>query len=149
MQAKDAQSETEQKEDIETEVIQPEGVQREARKLAEVLGESDDKPIEQIAQLIEKCGLEFVKKISEETEKIEAKGGMKTYDGKRRRTKGGVFFLTAKEQMDATLRQEIFPNADKNPGGELAPSGIEWAERINYLKPLLAEPGQVNNMGVV
>ena len=146
MQAKDAQSETEQKQNIEKEVKRPEGVQKEAQKLAEALGESEDKPIEQIAQLIEKCGIEFVKKITEETDKIELKGGMKTYDRKRRRTKGGVFFLIAKEQMDPTLRQEIFPNTTENSSGELIPSGIEWADRINYLKPLLAEPGRVNNL---
>jgi len=148
MQAKDAQSKIEQKEGTETETVRPEDVQKEAQNLAEALGESDDKPIKQITQLIETCGIEFVKKIAEETDNIELKGGLKTYDNKRRRTKGGVFFLLAKEQMDPTLRQEIFPNSTENSSGELTPSGIEWAERVRYLKPLITDPGQVNNLTV-
>jgi hypothetical protein len=147
MQAKDAQSETEHKQ-VEKEVKRSEDVQKEAQKLAESLGESDDKPIKQITQLIETCGIEFVKKISEETDNIELKGGLKTYDNKHRRTKGGVFFLLAKEQMDATLRQEIFPNSTENSSGGFTPSGIEWAERVRYLKPLLSDPGKVNNLTV-
>lgn len=128
--------------------MQPEEIQKKAQEFAETLGETDGKPIEQIAQLIDRCGLEFVQKIVEETEKIEEKGGMKTHDRKRRRTKGGVFFFIAKGRMDADVRKEIFPNFGKHSNGDVTPPGIEWSERIEYLKPLLEEPGQVNNLTV-
>lgn len=128
--------------------MQPEEIQKKAQEFAEVLGETDGKPIEQIGQLIDRCGLEFVQKIVEETEKIEEKGGMKTHDRKRRRTKGGVFFFIAKGRMDAEVRKEIFPNFGKHSNGDVSPPGIEWSERIEHLKPLLEEPGQVNNLSV-
>jgi hypothetical protein len=146
VQAEDAQTEAPQAEDAQTEALEPKVIQKEARKLAKALGETDDKPIQQVALIIEKCGLEFAQKIAEETEKIEASGGMKTHDGKRQRTKGGIFFFIAKGRMEAAVRQEIFPNFGKHSDGEVTPPGIEWADRHEYLKPLLEEPGQVNNL---
>ena len=148
MQPEDSQKETPTSDETETEVLSPEVIMKEAQKIAEGLGETDGKPIEQIALVIEKCGLELSQKIAQETDKIEADGGMKTHDGKRRRTKGGVFFFIVKGRIDAKTRQEIFPNFGKNSDGEVTPPGIDWSERIDYLKPLIEEPGQVNNLTV-
>lgn len=128
--------------------MQPEEIQQEAKKIAEILGESDEGPVGQIAQVIEKCGLEFAQKITEETNKIEEKGGMKTHDGKRRRTKGGVFFFLVKGRIDADIRKEIFPNFGKHSNGDVAPPGIKWAERLQYFEKLRESPGQVNNLTV-
>ena len=128
--------------------MQAEEIQKEAKKIAENLGETEDDPVKQIALLIEKCGLEFAQQIAEETDKIEAKGGMKTHNRKRRRTKGGVFFFLAKGRMEADIRQEIFPNFGKHTDGEVTPPGIEWVDRIKYLEPLLEEQGQINNLTV-
>lgn len=128
--------------------MQPEEIQQEAKKIAEILGESYEGPVGQIAQVIEKCGLEFAQKITEETNKIEEKGGMKTHDGKRRRTKGGVFFFLVKGRIDADIRKEIFPNFGKHSNGDVAPPGIKWAERLQYFEKLRESPGQVNNLTV-
>jgi len=148
MQPEDTQKETPTSEETQPEILSPEDIQKEAQKIAEVLGETDEGPIGQIGLIIEKCGLAFAQKIAEETEKIEASGGMKTHDGKRRRTKGGTYFFIVKGRIDAKVRQEIFPNFGQNSDGEVTPPGIEWSDRAEYLKPLIEEPGQVNNLTV-
>lgn len=134
--------------EAQPEPLTPEQIQEHAQKFAEGLGETDGKPIGQIGLLIEKCGLDFVKKLAEETDKVEAKDGIKTHDGKRRRTKGGVFFFLAKGRMDPKIRQEIFPNFGKHADGNITPIGIEWTARKEYIKPLAEEPGQVNNLDI-
>lgn len=128
--------------------MQPEEILTEAKKIAEILGETDEGPVGQIAQVIEKCGLEFAQKIAEETNKIEEKGGMKTHDGKRRRTKGGIFFFLVKGRIDADVRKEIFPNFGKHSNGDVAPPGIKWEEREGYFDKLRESPGQVNNLTI-
>lgn len=142
------QPEETQVEDTQQEALSPEDIKKHAQQFAEILGETDAKPVGQIEQLIEKCGLDFVKKLLEETDKLEAKEGIKTHDRKRRRTKGGVFFFLAKGRMDAKIRQEIFPNFGKHANGEVTPLGIEWANRLEHIKPLQEEPGQVNNLTI-
>ena len=119
-----------------------------AKQFGDALGETAAKPIEQIGQLIAKCGLDFVEKIMAETEATEAAGGLLTHDRKRRRSKGGVFFYLAKGQMDAGLRGEIFPNFGKGGDGSIAPPGIEWADRIEPMKALGAQPGQISGLTV-
>lgn len=148
MQPEDTQNETPTTEETQPETLSPEEIQKEAKKIADALGETEDAPIGQIAQLIEKCGLKLCQKVAEETEKIEAAGGMKTHNGKRRRTKGGTYFFIIKGRIDAKTRQEIFPNFGKHSDGEMTPAGIDWADRIQHLKPLIEEPGQVNNLTV-
>ena len=119
-----------------------------AKQFGETLGETAAKPIEQIGQLIAKCGLDFVEKIMAETEATEAAGGLLTHDRKRRRSKGGVFFYLAKGQMDADLRAQIFPNFGKGGDGSIAPPGIEWGDRIQPMKALGAQPGQISGLTV-
>ena len=148
MQPEETQEKTITAEETEEKTLTPEELQKEAAKIAESLGETDEKPVGQISQVIEKCGLEFTQKVVEETLKIEEKGGMKTHDGKRRRTKGGVFFFLIKGRMAADIRQEIFPNFGKHSNGDVAPPGIKFAERLEYYKPLLEEPGQIKNLTV-
>ena len=144
----ETQADETQAQETEQEQLSPEDIQKHAQKFAESLGETDAKPIGQIAQLIEKCGLDFVTKLAEETEKIEAKDGIKTHDRKRRRTKGGVFFFLAKGRMDTKIRQEIFPNFGKHADGDVAPLGIDWSARAEHMTPLKDEPGQVNNLTI-
>ena len=148
MQPEETKPEETQAEETQQEALSPEDIKKHAQQFAEALGETDAKPMGQIEQLIEKCGLDFVKKLMEETEKIEAKEGIKTHDRKRRRTKGGVFFFLAKGRMDAKIRQDIFPNFGKHADGDVTPMGIDWENRAEHIKPLLEEPGQVNNLSI-
>ncbi len=117
-----------------------------AKQFGDALGETAAQPIEQITQLIAKCGLDFVEKIMAETEATEAAGGLLTHDRKRRRSKGGVFFYLAKGQMDAGLRGEIFPNFGKGGDGSIAPPGIEWGDRIKPMKALSAQVGLISGL---
>ncbi len=119
-----------------------------ATEFAAKLGEKSGKPIQQIGQLIDKCGLDFVEKIMAETEATEVGGGMLTQDKKRRRTKGGVFFFLAKGQMDPEYRTEIFPNLAKHGDGTIMPPGIEWEQRITPMQSLREGAGQINNLTV-
>ena len=119
-----------------------------AAQFGDALGETAAKPIEQIGQLIEKCGLDFVEKIMAETEATEAAGGLLTHDRKRRRSRGGVFFYLAKGQMDAALRAEIFPSFGKGGDGTIAPPGIEWNDRIEPMKALRDGAGQISGLTV-
>ena len=119
-----------------------------AKGFGENLGETERMPFKQIGLMIETCGLPFVEKIMAETEATEAAGGMKTHDRKRRRSKGGVFFFLAKGQMDAKQRSVVFPNFGKHGDGTIAPPGIEWGERIEPMKALREQAGQVSSLTV-
>lgn len=126
----------------------PNQIKAAAAQIGEALGETSPKPVAQIGQLIEKCGLPFVEKIMAETEAIEAEGGLLTHDRKRRRSKGGVFFYLAKGQMDAGLRAQIFPNFGKSGDGTIAPPGVDWEERVKPMKALRQEAGQISGLTV-
>lgn len=117
-----------------------------AKEVAEALGETDEQPISQIEMLIERLGRDFVQQHLEETQKIEADGGLKTDDNKRRRTMGGVFFYIIKPKMDEEIRQEIFPNFGKKPKGKV----IEWEERQDYVDDLIdtAEHGEMRYVNI-
>lgn len=128
--------------------MQPEEIKAKAIEIAEKIGESEAKPIKQIELLLEKCGMEFVQQIFDETEDIETKGGMETHDKKRKRTKGGVFFFLAKGRMDASIRQDIFPQFGKHNTGEVLPMGINWENRLAPMEALREEAGQVHNLSV-
>ena len=123
-------------------------IKAEAAQIGEKLGETSSKPVAQIGQLIEKCGLPFVEKIMAETEAVEAEGGLLTHDRKRRRSRGGVFFYLAKGQMDAALRAQIFPTFGKGGDGTIAPPGIDWAERIKPMNALRQHAGQISGLMV-
>ena len=128
--------------------LSAEEIQALAKAFGETLGEKSGKPLQQIALLIEKCGLDFVKKMMAETEAAEAAGGLLTQDGKRRRTKGGVFFFLAKGQMDPQYRTDIFPNLIRHGDGSIMPPGLDWGDRIAPMRALQDKAGQINNLTV-
>jgi hypothetical protein len=57
------QSEDKQQETVEEKTLSTEDIQKYATAFAEKLDENDGKPISQIGELIEKCGLDFVQKL--------------------------------------------------------------------------------------
>lgn len=67
------------------------------RQVADMLEEQAFYQIHLIARII---GAQRVMILLRETLAIELAGGMKTIDGKRRRTTGGVFFWLAKRQYE-------------------------------------------------
>lgn len=117
-----------------------------AEEVAKALGETEDQPISQIEMLVEHLGRDFVQQHLEETQKIEADGGIKTDDNKRRRTMGGVFFYIIKPKMDEETRQKIFPNFGKKPKGTV----IKWEDRQDYVDDLIdtAEHGEMRYVNI-
>ncbi|HSS98844.1 MAG TPA: phosphorylated adapter RNA export RNA-binding domain-containing protein, partial [Terriglobales bacterium] len=80
-----------------------------AQQIAKILGETDKKPRAQIAAIIERCGIEFTQKLFQETQAIQAQGGMMLADQSRQRTLGGIFFYLARKQIPRELVKVIFP----------------------------------------
>lgn len=87
-------------------------IQKAAQVIAELLNETDKHAIRKIENLIEILGLDFVQTHVEETQRIEAEGGLLIKNGKRRRTTGGVFFHTVKSKLTPEQRESIFPYKD-------------------------------------
>ncbi len=87
-----------------------------AMRVAEKLGESDDMPLGQLRKLTELCGEDFINKVLRKTAEVEAKGGLLTHDGTRRRSVGGTFFFLAKRRMPYTAFTIIYP--DQNYPGD-------------------------------
>ncbi|MEO1290910.1 MAG: hypothetical protein AAFV93_24500 [Chloroflexota bacterium] len=102
----------------------PEEIKTATDEFAKALGEKDEKPVGQIALMVEHLGKEWVQARIDETNKIEEGEGLKTDDGKRRRTKGGVFFYLSKGKMEDEVRAKIFPNFGSK--GKV----VEWEERL-------------------
>ncbi|MGB7339758.1 MAG: hypothetical protein WBC91_12765 [Phototrophicaceae bacterium] len=118
-------------------------IQAYTAEIAKMLGEKDDKPISQIAAMVEHIGREFVQTRVDETNKIEEAGGMKTDDGKRRRTKGGVFFYLCKGKMTDEQRAVIFPHFGQK--GRV----VEWEERHEFIDDLVDDEDLQGNMRYV
>lgn len=74
----------------------------------EALGEKDGKPTRQIEMMVRLCGSSFVQAVLDEALAVDAAGGLMTLDGKRRRSKGGVFFFLAHNRVSAPVRHIIF-----------------------------------------
>lgn len=115
-------------------------IQAYARELAATLGESEEGPLRQIELLLEHAGEEFVKTAMEETLRLEAGEGLKTEDGQRRRTKGGVFFYITKGKLPPEIRQIVFPGYGQRS------KQIDWSERMEHINALVQqEAGKVNS----
>jgi Phosphorylated adapter RNA export protein, RNA-binding domain len=64
--------------------------------LAAVLGETDQKPLADLAQIATRFGPLATWRLLQKTLDVEARGGMPVPDGSRRRTPGGTFFVLAR-----------------------------------------------------
>jgi hypothetical protein len=115
--------------------MEPEKIQAYALEVATELGETEEGPLRQITLLVEHAGEEFVKAALEETRKIEEGEGIKTEDGLRRRTKGGVFFYITKGKLSPEVRQIVYPTF-----GILKNKALEWEERGSHIAEMLEQP---------
>lgn len=123
-----------------------------AQEIAAQLGETDAKPLKQIASIIQHIGLEFAQNLLQETLAIEAGDGMLTQDGQRRRTPGGVFFYLARQRMPEDIREQIFyawrVALKRRAEEEAAYPPFDWAQRAQALQDALAEKGEVSDVKV-
>lgn len=111
--------------------LENEAVRQIAHEIAEKLGETDEIPVRQIEAIVKLMGEEFARARLEEALKIQSEGGMKTDDGQRERTVGGIFFYRVKGQLNKGQKATLFPNFGKKRG-----LTMEWAERTEYLAKL-------------
>lgn len=83
-----------------------------AKDIAEKLNETLPVPILQINRIVQICGVDFALQVMRDTLEVEANGGMKTHNGMRLRTIGGVYFFIARGKMAPEQRVMIFPSQD-------------------------------------
>ncbi len=133
----------------------PEDIQAATRELAAKLQETEEKPLRQIALILEHCGAEFAQAVYEETLQVEANGGMMLPDQSRRRTIGGVYFYLARGKMEPELVKLIFPGyrVPKKSDEEADPSvaalpPFAWGERAGIIQSLSTEAGELSNVKV-
>lgn len=97
--------------------------------MAEALGEKDEVPLRQLEAIVLLCGASFAQAILKETEAVEAAGGLKTSDGERQRTKGGIFFFLARFRMTPAARIIVYNRKGRFPAQqEETPAAAEQQE---------------------
>ncbi len=87
-------------------------IKKAAAVIAQVLGETKQHALQKIERLIEHCGIDLVQTTVEETQQVEADGGLMTNNGKRRRTTGGVFFYLIKQKLSPEQLAVTLPPTD-------------------------------------
>lgn len=121
-----------------------------AEALAEILQEPKVPLLRQVLRLL---GPDRCAAILADTLQCEAHGGMRTKDGSRRRTPGGVFFQLVKERATQQERQRLFPQPAPQPGrGQPpppAPTALTWEEARTLMQTLATQPpGEARTMKV-
>ena len=115
-----------------------------------------------IQQIIEAIGPEQTQAHLSATLEIEAKDGMLTSDGSRRRTPGGVFFLLARKAMPGKLRRKLWPigRKHKTTGQTTAPSHtkdkrtpapvptLTWAEAKQLITQAVQNIGEARTVKI-
>lgn len=104
-------------------------IKKVAQVVAQGLKESEKSAIWKIEVMIEQLGIDFVQTTLEETQRIEADGGLMTLDNERRRTRGGVFFFTAKAKLTKEQKKAIFPQPGAKQRKAAAKKRKEQAEK--------------------
>ncbi|CAI2347492.1 unnamed protein product [Caenorhabditis sp. 36 PRJEB53466] len=111
------------------------GLEQLGTEMATAMGEKDPGTIVKIVNAI---GRDPSVKLFEETKEIEKNGGMKTADGSRRRTPGGVFITLFK--MDPTVSRDVknaifgdMRNADKQRS-KTKKKGQQFTRQLEEMK---------------
>jgi hypothetical protein len=107
-----------------------------------------------LRQVLRTLGQDRAAAILTDTLQCEAAGGMRTKDGSRRRTPGGVFFQLVKARVTAHERRRLFPHPAPQPGhgqpqGQLQgqPTALTWDEVQIIIQTLTTQPaGEARTM---
>ena len=121
-----------------------------AQQIADQLGETEHSPREQIRKIVELCGTDFARTALQEALEVEARGGLMTRDGKRRRTVGGVFFYLVRGKITAEQSREIFgePEWRRRKQASRPSPPFPWEERMAHLRSLLEKKGRASAVRV-
>ncbi|MEZ4513045.1 MAG: phosphorylated adapter RNA export RNA-binding domain-containing protein [Chloroflexota bacterium] len=78
-------------------------------EIAMLLGETEPGPLDSITRIIETLGEKQTRQLVKEAIRIHADEGIKTHDGTRNRTLGGVFFFLVAGFVDVEQYKQIWP----------------------------------------
>ena len=95
------------------------------KEIAEALGEREEKPLHDLAQVIDKLGADKANELLARVRDVEAEGGMLTQDASRPRTPGGIFFQLARAYIPVTPPP---PRARRLTWSEAAQAAAEAAD---------------------
>jgi hypothetical protein len=121
--------------------------------IAEKLGETEKTPRVQIEKIVRLWGIENALRALDETQRVEADGGLMLPDGSRRRTPGGVFFHLVRQQIPPEIFRKIFmwqgASRKDNEDASTTVPGITWETRFGALRDLASvEKGQVRTVKI-
>jgi hypothetical protein len=117
-----------------------------AEALAQVLQEPN---LPLLRQVLRTVGPARCATLLAETLHVEAQGGLRTRDGTRRRTPGGVFFQLTKERTTPEERRRLFPRPALPRRGETrsAPQALPWREAQRAMEAWASHPvGEATTM---
>ena len=114
--------------------------------IATTLNETQKAPRAQLMNIMRVCGQNFCENILKETLRINQEGGMKTLDGKKQRTPGGLFFYLARSLMTDEQRDEIFSRQSWS-NRKTRWRKFDWSQRHKVISEL-NEDGRVDEMRV-
>ena len=86
--------------------------------LSSRLGETRPNVLYRLGMIVEIVGENAVHELADEALAICAHGGMKTKDGSRDRTLGGVFFELARQRLSEKDRKRVFASSARLPGDD-------------------------------
>lgn len=124
--------------------------------LAQALGESTPEARATLRQIIQLKGVAFVEQLLARTLEIEASGGLRTHDGTRQRTRGGIFFFLVRRRVTLDEHRTIWPHHDAplqrsrrsgyHPRSLTTPATV-WAER-GTIYATLTVAGEVHRVHI-
>jgi len=113
-------------------------------QVAHLLGERQREPLVEIQRMLDRCGPDFVARLLAQTEALVGVG-MWTNTRDRDRSKGGIFFALARNQMSVRERQFVFAESYKRHQADRSKSRSKKPQPGNKSKskapaPTTAEP---------
>jgi PHAX RNA-binding domain len=124
--------------------------------LAAALGETEADPLAHLRQIIAYKGVAFAERILKRAREIEANGGMRTHDGTRQRTLGGIFFYLTRRRITREEHRVLWPHHDmptyrNNRGGHdtevVTTPAIAWTQRGTIYATLTVH-GEVHRVNI-
>lgn len=122
------------------------------REIAQALGEKEHNPISQIRRAVECLGPDYASQFLNAAQRVEAAGGMRTTEGSRRRTPGGIFFHLVRQFLIRSGRRkelrQIFPYSTKpkkhNSAKAASLAAASWAERHKLMQEIADANGKAD-----
>jgi hypothetical protein len=117
----------------------PEGLAL-AQKLAVILGETEEKPIIQLARAVDYLGPEKAQEYTDEAVALAAGEGILTKDKSRKRSPGGTFFTLVRERLPRKKDWRKIKPVMKQKGDQPTSLGEQMAGLIEMTTRLKAGP---------